>query len=99
MRRIHLWCQSFEANPGGIQTFTSFVVRALEELYPDAEICVFAKNDEGAINGTVASATVPRNGARSPRRMIGFGRWPEPLRAFAFAVGVIWRAAWIRQLP
>ncbi len=45
MRRIHLWCQSFEANPGGIQTFTRFVVKALRELYPDAKIVVFAKND------------------------------------------------------
>ena len=45
MRQIHLWCQSFEACPGGIQTFTRFVIRALQELYPDAKVVVFAKND------------------------------------------------------
>jgi glycosyltransferase involved in cell wall biosynthesis len=204
--RIHVWAQSFAANPGGIQTFTRFVVQGLRELYPDAEILVFAKNDlpeqgsaphlnpllgqegeemgerdrEGAINSTRGACdprteakndlpeqgSAPRlnpllgrgseeirerdrggainstRGASDPqaeakndvgttphlnplldrageetktlssklpapsaplsasssvlpapsRLVIGFGGWPEPLRAIAFAIGVIWHA-------
>jgi glycosyltransferase involved in cell wall biosynthesis len=46
--RVHVWAQSYASNPGGIQTFTRFVVQALCDLYPDADIVVFAKNDLGA---------------------------------------------------
>jgi glycosyltransferase involved in cell wall biosynthesis len=90
MRSIHLWCQSFEANPGGVQTFTKFVVQALRELYPQAEIVVFAKNDkssgntkaerEGAISGT--------RGGRAPR-IRGFDEWPSAIRAAAFALSAL----------
>jgi glycosyltransferase involved in cell wall biosynthesis len=136
--KIHVWAQSYSAAPGGIQTFTRFVVQALRELYPEAEIVVFAKNDpreqieevdrevavndtrvaygpkaqnergvtgkekvvrEGAINNT-RGACDPQADTKTDRpamRVIGFGGWPGPLRAIAFTVGVIWRAAWTSQ--
>ncbi len=80
MRSIHLWCQSFEANPGGVQAFTRFVVQALCDLYPQAEIVVLAKNDEERRAGPVVG---------SPWSVVGFGRWPSAMRSVAFALSAL----------
>ena len=123
MRQIHLWCQSFEANPGGIQMFTQFVVKALRELYPGTPITIFAKNDLASrsrpeignrkseigpdkkddnkdVGGVVASDGTSAHGTDSSSgeqvacapRIVGFGRWPRKLRAFAFAFSALCRA-------
>ncbi len=86
--KIHIWCQSYAANPGGIQTFTRFVVRALGDLYPEAEIVAFAKNDQPS---TAEKLT------RGKLKLEGFGGWPRPLRALAFGLGVIRQG--VRDVP
>ena len=92
--------QSYAACPGGIQTFARFVVRALGELYPEAEICVFAKYDRRTSSQQSEVSDQQVETEPSPiTRVIGFGNWPGPMRAMAFAVGVIWRAVWIWRLP
>ena len=78
--RIHLWCQSFEVNPGGVQAFTRFVVQALCELYPEADIVVLARNDEEKRAGPVVG---------SPWSVVGFGRWPSAMRSVAFALSAL----------
>ena len=103
--KIHIWCQSYAACPGGIQTFTRFVVRALGEVFPGAEICVFAKYDgSGPINvregGDVFASTRDESATQKETdiRVLGFGKWPGPVRAVAFAFGVVWhaiRAGWM----
>ncbi|GEP43522.1 glycosyltransferase family 4 protein [Brevifollis gellanilyticus] len=44
MKRIHLWVSGIEET-GGIQHYSDCCVRALRELYPQAELRVFSKND------------------------------------------------------
>lgn len=99
MKRIDVWAQSYAASPGGIQTFTRFVVQALRELYPEADICVFAKNDRSLANqefdreaavDNMRAACAPRKDAET--RVLGFGAWPAGVRSVAFAVGVVWHA-------
>jgi glycosyltransferase involved in cell wall biosynthesis len=93
MRTIHVWAQSFEANPGGIQTFTRFLVQAVCELYPEAEIVVFAKNDSAS--KLCPAVTSQQSAVRqdgdwfAPRSIVGFGKWPSALRAAAFAFSAV----------
>jgi glycosyltransferase involved in cell wall biosynthesis len=94
MRSIHLWCQSFEANPGGVQTFTRFVVQALCDLYPDAKIVVFAKNDLASvarpeIRGQRSEVGSEGEKSSRPQTIVGLGRWPMALRATAFALSAV----------
>lgn len=103
MRSIHIWAQSYSANLGGVQTFTRFVVRALGDLYPEAKICLFAKNDQpSAARSEVRSEIRRGEGQKSEvggrnSGVCGFGRWPAALRAAAFAMGVMCRAVWTSQ--
>jgi hypothetical protein len=50
--RLHVWTQNYAPAAGGIVTFSRFLVRALRDLYPEAEICVFSKNDSGTVGAT-----------------------------------------------
>ena len=43
--RIHLWVPDFASATGGIQSISQFIARAMREIYPDATIKVFSKND------------------------------------------------------
>jgi hypothetical protein len=75
--RLHVWVQSYWTSSGGIQTFSQFVVRALRDLYPEAEICVFSKNDrrskiEGTDREVAAGST---RVACAPRAVLG--EWGE----------------------
>ena len=44
-RHIHVWVPDYAWAIGGIQTFSRFIVRALRDVFPDAHIAVFSKND------------------------------------------------------
>ena len=99
-RCIHVWTQSYSAAPGGIQTFSRFLVEALRANFPAAEICVFAKRDgSGPIKvrkgGDVFASTRDECATQKEAdiRVLGFGGWPGPMRSLAFCFGALWRAA------
>lgn len=79
--QIHVWAQGFVANPGGIQTFTRFVVQALGDLYPDAEITLFGKNDPHSAKFQMGDGrTLPIHGT---------GHLTTPWRSVAFAFATL----------
>jgi glycosyltransferase involved in cell wall biosynthesis len=80
--RIHVWCQSYACNPGGIQTFTKFVVRGLRDVYPEAKITVFSKNDRWY--------SFPPN--EPATNVVCAGHWPRLIRSAGFALQLV-RAA------
>jgi len=43
--KVHVWMPDYVSAMGGIQALSRFLVRALRECLPDAEIVVFTKND------------------------------------------------------
>lgn len=77
--KIHVWVQSYASSPGGIQTFSRFVVRALRDLYPEAEIVVFSKSDKWY--------SFPQN--EPATKVVCFGQWSRVLRPMALAIGLI----------
>ena len=94
-------CKVTPANPGGIQTFSRFLVRALRDLYPEAEISVFSKNDSRSVRATPhLDPLLERGGEETEQsrqgapRIVGFGRWPRALRSAAFAAGLFRHAVW-----
>jgi glycosyltransferase involved in cell wall biosynthesis len=43
--RFHVWSPELFSNKGGIQVFSSFFLKALQEIYPTADFQIFLKND------------------------------------------------------
>jgi glycosyltransferase involved in cell wall biosynthesis len=77
---IHLWCPGIEET-GGIQHYSACCVQALRELYPQAKIRVFSKND--LVSDTSSSVHA-------------FGRWRGKMHTPVFAAtGLAW-ALWER---
>lgn len=52
-RPCHVWLPDLYATKGGIQTYSAFLLRALQKSWPEPRYEVFLKNDDP--NGTVAS--------------------------------------------
>ncbi len=93
MRMIHVWAQSYEANPGGIQIFSRFAAQTLRQLYPTAELVILAKNDgRSTAPLEVGSQQSFVTGRPISARVVGFGCWPSKLRAIAFALSALGRA-------
>jgi glycosyltransferase involved in cell wall biosynthesis len=44
-RTIHIWVPDIESAKGGIQAFSRFFIGAVTEVFPDAAVSVFSKND------------------------------------------------------
>ena len=44
MKSIHLWVSGIEET-GGIQHYSACCVQALREIYPQARLRIFSKND------------------------------------------------------
>jgi glycosyltransferase involved in cell wall biosynthesis len=84
---IHVWVPEYTSAVGGIQTFSRFVVRALRDIFPGAELEVFSKNDTSFPDPTNNSATIFRP----------LGWWPTRLRTAAFAAELTQRA--VRERP
>jgi len=84
---IHVWVPEYTSSFGGIQTFSRFVVRALRDIFPRAELEVFSKNDTSFPDPTNNSATIFRP----------LGWWPTRLRTAAFAAELTQRA--VRERP
>lgn len=43
--KIHLWCPGIEPNSGGIEKYSSFLLKTLREQFGSGAISAFAKND------------------------------------------------------
>ena len=84
---IHVWVPEYTSAVGGIQTFSRFVIRALRDIFPRAELEVFSKNDTSFPDPTNNSATIFRP----------LGWWPTRLRTAAFAAELTRRA--VRERP
>ncbi len=67
---------------GGIQVYSTFLLRALAELHPDREIEVFLLHDRAGSGGFPANVTFHCAGG-----------WPRPLRKARFALGALTAAA------
>src|SRR5688500_18075743 len=80
----HLWMPSILGYKGGIQTYSAFLLQALQELHPEAEYTIHLKNDPPAISnvqhGVAASAM---------KRFRFSGNWPSSVRTLIFASQLI----------
>jgi len=81
--KIHVWVPEYAFSTGGIQTFSRFVVRALQDCLPTAQVLVFSKNDTSAPD-------VADNNKAAPFATVG--SWPLPLRTLAFTLKLFHRA-------
>lgn len=81
--KIHVWVPDYASAIGGIQTFSRFLVRALRDIFPDARIAVFSKND--------TSYPDPASDPSNDFTLLGW--WPSRLRTAAFAMELFRRAA------
>ena len=85
--KIHVWVPDYTSAIGGIQTFSRFLVRGLRDVFPDAEISVFSKND----------TSYPDPGSDPSDKFTPLGWWHPKLRTLAFADGLFWAA--VRDRP
>jgi glycosyltransferase involved in cell wall biosynthesis len=80
---VHVWVPDYGSGIGGIQTFSRFIVRALRDCLPTANLHVFAKND------TAHSDPNDQPGTKvSPS-----GWWNPSQRTAAFTLKLL-RSAW-----
>src|SRR6266404_534140 len=82
-RHIHVWVPDYTSAMGGIQTFSRFLVRGLRDVFRDAEISVFSKND----------TSYPDPGSDPADKFTPLGWWNSKLRTVAFADELFWAAA------
>ena len=76
---IHLWFPDIFGFKGGIQTYCSFFLQAIQNIYPNADYHVFLKNDRQA-NYTLLS--------KAQTTFYYSGNIPSPLRTFYFATSL-----------
>lgn len=77
---MHLWAPELVAVKGGIQTYSAFLLKALQGLFQSTPYHVFLKNDvqSPAINGGDSITTYSVSGS-----------WPKELRSLYFAFQAI----------
>ena len=84
---IHFWTPGLFEFKGGIQVYSSFLLRALQTLYPQATIQVFVMHDR----------QLPADDLQHPNTQFhGMGICPKRLRTAAFATQAIASALWQR---
>ena len=76
-RPAHLWVPEIFAVKGGIQTYSAFLLKALQDLYPRVPYHVFLKND------VYSSAEADDH---SITKFSFAGSWPKELRSLYFAL-------------
>ena len=76
--KIHVWVPEYASATGGIQTFSRFVVLALRDIYPTADIAVFSKND----------TSFPEEGKDGSTTFVPLGWWGPKARTVAFAAEI-----------
>jgi len=74
--QFHLWLPGIFQTVGGIQTYSSFLLKALQELYPQGQYDVLLKND--------SSPSQP-NSCLPQTQFHCFGNFPLPTRTLCFA--------------
>ncbi|MGK7873514.1 MAG: glycosyltransferase [Xenococcaceae cyanobacterium] len=72
---------------GGIQVYSAFLLKALQELYPKAKYDVFLKYDRDILTHLRFI---------SQTRFYCFGRFPRLIQSIMLAVQIIWSAIWQR---
>lgn len=73
--RLHLWCPGLFGAEGGIQTFSAFTLKALQELPTNINLDVLVKHD----------SVCPSDASTANTRFHFTGRWPVRFRTLAFA--------------
>lgn len=73
---FHIWTPGIFNFKGGIQVYSGFLLKALQNLYPRAQYDIFLKHD----------VTPSTTQSLAPNTQFHFaGRWPERLRTLVFA--------------
>jgi glycosyltransferase involved in cell wall biosynthesis len=73
---IHLWIPNIFEFKGGIQVYSAFLLQALQNFLPQAQIKVFLKHDRNVPN---------EEKTLLPTKFYASGHWPLPLRTLAFS--------------
>ena len=81
--RVHVWIPDYQSSHGGIQMFSQFFIRGLEDCLPDAQVEIFSKND-------VSYPSLRRRPGRSVFHCAGW--WPEPFRTLLYSSWITARA-------
>jgi len=81
-RPVHIWAPEIFAIKGGIQAYSAFLLKALQDLYPRVPFQVFLKND--VYGGAEADAC-------SITKFSFAGSWPKRLRSAYFALLAVGR--------
>ncbi|TVQ57161.1 MAG: glycosyltransferase family 4 protein [Spirulina sp. DLM2.Bin59] len=86
MAVIHLWVPNIFEFKGGIQTYSGFVVRGIQELRPDLRLEVFLKHDRRTVGKDLLQ----------PRTRFHFGgHWPLRVRTWGYVAQLlygVWRS-------
>src|SRR5437667_5333269 len=85
--KVHVWVPDYVSASGGIQALSRFLVRALRECLPDAEIVIFSKNDR----------SLPDPEDNTVIQFSTVGWWAPSQRTAAFTVELL-RCA-VRERP
>src|SRR5437773_10614052 len=85
--KVHVWVPDYVSATGGIQGLSRFLVRALRECLPDAEIVVLSKNDR----------SVPDPGENTVTQFSAVGWWAPSQRTAAFTINLLRWA--VRERP
>ena len=80
--KFHLWFPNIFEFKGGIQTYSTFFLQAIQNLYPDARYGVFLKHDKSCSDNFYSSP---------PTQFHCTGIIPLPLRTAIFAAQLIVR--------
>lgn len=82
-KKIHLWIPELFSSKGGIQVFSGFFLQAIQQLYPQANLNIFVKNDTTAI----LQKNIHQDPNRTtPVKFHGTGTTKSPLRTILFAL-------------
>ncbi len=84
---IHLWVPNLVNLKGGIQVYSAFFIKALENLYPNGNYDIFLKHDT-----SLGKDLLHTNNANFHFT----GRWPLSVRTPAFAAQIVGRGLWQR---
>lgn len=79
LSRFHLWFPSLYNMKGGIQVYSTFLLQALQNIYPDSTYSVFLKHDSDA---DFALSHQPNT------KLYGTGNWSIKSRTLAFATRI-----------
>ncbi len=90
---LHLWMPGLFDFKGGIQTYSSFLLQALNQLQPDCQTDVFLMHDRNRLASTIRQSAISQSAisqsATSQLRFHYTGHFPSRLRATAFAANAL----------